>query len=52
VESDDDMALLMVKEQLTHFKTKKINEKECKDPLTWWKTHPWCIFLMLGFVGS
>jgi hypothetical protein len=48
VESDDDMALSMLKEQLTHFKTKKINEKECKDPLTWWKTHPWCIFPMLG----
>jgi hypothetical protein len=40
MEDDDDMALSMVKEQLTHFKTKKVNEEECKDPLTWWKTHP------------
>jgi hypothetical protein len=33
------MALLVVKEQETHFKIKKVNEEECKDPLTWWRTH-------------
>ncbi len=28
-----------MKEQLTHFKTKKINEEEFKDPFAWWRTH-------------
>jgi hypothetical protein len=37
MESDDDMALSMVKEQLIHFKIKKVNEKECKYPLVWWR---------------
>jgi hypothetical protein len=38
MESDDDMALLVVKEQLIHFRTKKVNEEECKNPLALWKT--------------
>jgi hypothetical protein len=29
----DNMTLLVVKKQLTHLRTKKINEKKCKDPL-------------------
>jgi hypothetical protein len=33
MESDEDMALLVVKEQLTHFRIKKLIEKECKYPL-------------------
>jgi hypothetical protein len=33
MESDGDMALLVVKEQLTHFRIKKLIEKECKYPL-------------------
>jgi hypothetical protein len=43
------MALSMVKEQLTHFRTKKVNEEECKDPLPWWRTHK-VHFSYVGFV--
>jgi hypothetical protein len=43
------MALSMVKEQLTHFKTKKVNEGKCKDPLAWWRTHK-VPFSYVGFV--
>jgi hypothetical protein len=35
MESDDDTALPMVKDQLSHFITKKVNEEKCKDPLVW-----------------
>jgi hypothetical protein len=37
--SDDDMAVSMVKERLIHFRIKKLNEEECKDPLVRWRTH-------------
>jgi hypothetical protein len=33
MESDKDMALLVVKEQLSHFRIKILIEKECKYPL-------------------
>jgi len=33
MDTDEDMALLVVKEQLTHFKIKKVTKEECKDPL-------------------
>ncbi len=33
MEIDEDMALLVVKEQFTHFKIKKGIEEECKDHL-------------------
>jgi len=33
MKSDEDMASLVVKEQLTHFRTKKLIGKECKYPL-------------------
>jgi hypothetical protein len=35
---DEDMALLVVKEQLTHFKVKKVIDDECKNPFAWWRT--------------
>ncbi len=28
---------MKVKEQLTHFKVKKVTNDECKDPLAWWR---------------
>ncbi len=31
------MALSIVKEQLTHFRVKKVIDDECKDPLAWWR---------------
>jgi hypothetical protein len=43
------MALSIVKEQLTRFRTKKVNEEECKDPLAWWRTHM-VHFSYVGFV--
>ncbi len=39
MDMDEDMALSVVKEQLTHFTIKKVIEEECKDPLAWWKAH-------------
>ncbi len=39
MDMDEDMALLVMKEQLTHFKIKKVTKEECKDPLAWWKAH-------------
>jgi hypothetical protein len=36
IKTNEKMALSMVKEQLNHFRIKKIIE-ECKDPLAWWK---------------
>jgi hypothetical protein len=38
IETNEEMTLSMGKEQLNHFRMKKITE-ECKDPLAWWKTH-------------
>jgi hypothetical protein len=58
MDMDEDMALLVVKEQLTHFKIKVI-EEECTDLLAWWKTHEvqfsYVEFVapqILGIVGS
>jgi hypothetical protein len=58
MENDDDMVLLVVKEQLTHFKTKKINEEEFEDPFAWWRTHKvhfsyvcFVVQQILGIVG-
>ncbi len=39
MDTDEDMALSVVKEQLTHFRIKKVTKEECKDPLAWWKAH-------------
>jgi hypothetical protein len=39
MDMDEDMALLVVKKQLTHFKIKKVTKEECKDLLAWWKAH-------------
>jgi hypothetical protein len=39
MEINEDVALPIVKEQLTHFKIQKVIQKECQDPLAWWKAH-------------
>jgi hypothetical protein len=49
MESANDMAISMVKEQLTHFRTKKVNEEECKNLMAWWKTHE-VHFSYVGFL--
>jgi hypothetical protein len=53
------MALSIVKEQLTHFKVKKVIDDECKDLLTWWRAQDghfsYVEFVarqILGIVGS
>jgi hypothetical protein len=45
----DNMTLLMVKKQLTHLKTKKINEEKCKDPLPCYITYE-VHYSYVGFV--
>ncbi len=50
MEIDEDMALLVVKEQFTHFKIKKGIEAECKDPLAWWRAHE-VHYSCVGFVA-
>jgi hypothetical protein len=50
MKSVDDMALSMVKEQLTHLRTKKVDEEEFKNLMAWWKTHE-VQFSYVGFVA-
>jgi hypothetical protein len=50
MESANDMALSMMKEQLTHLRTKKVNDEQCKDLMAWWKTHE-VHFSFVGFVA-
>ncbi len=50
MEIDEDMALLVVNEQFTHFKIKKGIEEECKDPLAWWRAHE-VHYSYVGFVA-
>jgi hypothetical protein len=39
LETEEEMASLVVKKQLNLFWIKKVVDKECKDPLVWWKLH-------------
>jgi hypothetical protein len=55
METKEEMASLIAKEQLNHFQVKKW----CKNPLAWWKMHevwfPYVGFVAqqtLGIVGS
>ncbi len=50
METDEDMTLSLVKEQLSHFRIKKVIEEECKDPLAWWRAHE-VHYSYVGFVG-
>ncbi len=50
IKIDEGMALSMMKEQLNHFKIKKVTKEECKDPLSWWRTHE-IQFSYVGFVA-
>jgi hypothetical protein len=59
LDTNEDMALLVVKEQLTHFKINKVTEEECKYLFAWWKAHEVNFFYVefvaqqiLGIVGS
>jgi len=39
IESNEEMATSVVKEQLNHFWIKKVTNGECKDPLAWCRLH-------------
>jgi hypothetical protein len=39
METDEEMVLSMVKEQLNHYRIKKVSDEECKNLLAWWKVH-------------
>jgi hypothetical protein len=48
---NDEMASLVVKEQLNHFKVKKVMKEEGKHPLAWHRVHE-VQFLYVGFVAQ
>jgi hypothetical protein len=59
MDMDEDMVLSIFKEQLTHFKVKKVTDDECKDPLAWWRAQErhfyyvgFVVCEILGIVGS
>jgi hypothetical protein len=39
METSEEMASLIVKEQLNHLWVKKMIEEKCKIPLAWWKMY-------------
>jgi hypothetical protein len=39
METNKEMASLIVKKQLNHFQVKKITEEKCMYPLAWWIVH-------------
>ncbi len=49
MKNNEKMALFVVKEQLNHFNITKVN-KECKDPLAWWRAHE-VLFSYVAFVA-
>jgi hypothetical protein len=58
MDMDEDLGLLVMKEQLNTFRIKVIRE-ECNNPLSWWKMHEAQFFYVgflarqfLGIVGS
>jgi hypothetical protein len=59
MDMDENMALLIVKKQLTHFKFKKVTDDECKDLLAWWRAKKrhfsyveFVVYHILRIVGS
>jgi len=50
MEIDEEMVLSMVKEQLNHYRIKKVSDEECKNLLAWWKVHE-SYFSYVGFVA-
>jgi hypothetical protein len=39
METNVEMASLIVKKQLNHFQVKKMMEEKCMYPLAWWIVH-------------
>jgi hypothetical protein len=59
MDMDEDMVLSVVKNQLTHFRVKKVIDEECNDPLTWWRAEEghfsnvkFVAHQILGIMGS
>jgi DNA-binding sugar fermentation-stimulating protein len=59
MDTNDNMALLVVKEHITHFRVKKDTDDEYKDLLAWWRAQErhfsYAEFVarkILGVVGS
>lgn len=51
MDTNDEMASLVVKKQLNPFKVKKVMKEEAKHPLAWQRGHE-VQFLYVGFVGQ
>ncbi len=59
MDTNEDMALSVVKEQITHFRVKKVTDDEYKDLLAWWRALEsylsyveFVVHKILGIVGS
>jgi hypothetical protein len=39
MKTNEEMATIVVKKQLSHFLIKKVIDEECKNPLAWWRLH-------------
>jgi len=39
METNEEVVLSMVKEQLSHYKIRKVSDEDCKSLLAWWKAH-------------
>jgi hypothetical protein len=52
METNEEMALSVVKKQLSNY---KIRKEECKSPLAWWKAHEsqfsYVVFVAQKFLG-
>jgi hypothetical protein len=46
MEMNEEMVLSMVKEQLNHYRIKKVSDEECKNLLPRWKVHESMCFLL------
>jgi hypothetical protein len=48
MEIDEKMVLSMVKEQLNHYKIRKVNDGKCKNSLASWKVHESQFFMFFA----
>jgi len=39
METNKEMVLSVVKEQLSNYRIRKVGDEECKNPFAWWKAH-------------
>lgn len=48
--TNEKMVSSMVKQQLNHYRIRKVSDEECKSLLAWWKAHE-SQFSYVAFVG-